>query len=201
MRAFILVVFMVASNVSLAVEIALSTVTETSFRPTFKGTTNLPDGAKLTVLVTRKESAYRTEASTEVRSGRFAVGPISQRGNDLNPGLYSLEVVLAAASDQPASVLEVIGKRGEKLEGPLVKRNGDVRTIRYATTFQVGLATNPELDRIAREHAKMSQTRWWKRQCDEICDHAEFFERDKGRSFNKPDCLKTCVSNPPTPRL
>jgi len=106
-----------------------------------------------------------------------------------------------AFRNQPAAVLDVIGKRGEKLEGALVRRNGDTRTIRYATTFQVGLAANPELDRVAREQAKMSQTRWWKSQCNEICDNAEFFERARGRSFSKPDCLRTCVSNPPAPQL
>jgi len=195
------VILTVASSISHAIEIALSTETETSLRPAVEGTTNLPDGARLTLLITRKESAYRAEASTEVRSGRFRFGPISQRGSDLNPGLYSLEIGLAVAGDQPASVLEVIGKRGEKLEGVLVKRNGDVRTMRYATTFHVGLAANPELDRAAREHAKISETRWWKRQCNEICDNAEFFERDRGRSFSKPDCLRTCVSNPPAPHL
>jgi len=197
----IVVVFAMASSLSHAIEIALSTETQTSSRPTFKGTTNLPDGARLTLIVSRKESAYRAEVSAEVRSGRFSVGPISQRGSDLNPGLYSLEISLAIAGNQPAAVLDVIGKRGEKLEGALVRRNGDTRTIRYATTFQVGLAANPELDRVAREQAKMSQTRWWKSQCNEICDNAEFFERARGRSFSKPDCLKTCVSNPPAPQL
>jgi hypothetical protein len=196
-RAFLAAVFAMATSFSYAIEVVLSTEVQTPLRPTIKGATNLPDGTKLAVIVSRKESAYLAEASTQVRSGSFAIGPLSQRGNDLSPGLYNLEVGVTAAADQPSSVREVIGKQGEKLQGPLAKRDGASRTVRYTTTFQVGLAANPELDRAAREQAKISETKWWKRQCRDICDNAEFFERDKSRAFSKPDCLKTCVSNPP----
>ena len=197
MRAFLAAVLAMATGLSYAIELVLSTQVQTPLRPSIKGVTNLPDGTKLAVVVSRKEIAYRAQAWTEVRSGSFAVGPLSQRGNDLNPGLYNLEGGVAAAADQPSSVREVIGQRGEKLQGSLVKRDGNSRTVRHTATFQVGLVANPELDRMAREQAKISETKWWKRQCRDICDNAEPFERDKSRVFNKPDCLRTCVSNPP----
>ena len=199
MRAFAAAVMTIAASLSYAVDVVLSTEVQTPLRPTIKGTTNLPDGTKLAVLVHRKESAYRADVSTEIRSGGFVVGPLSQRGNDLNPGLYNLEVVIAAIADQPPLVREVIGKKGEKLQGPLAKREDAGLTVRYATTFQVGLAANPQLDRIAREQAKASETKSWKRQCKDICDNAEPFELYKSRPFSKSDCLKTCISNPPTP--
>jgi hypothetical protein len=198
MRAFLGAIFAIATSLSYALEVVLSTEVHTPLRPTIKGVTNLPDGTKLAVIVSRKESAYRAEAATQVRSGRFAIGPLSQRGNDFNPGLYNLEISVVTAADQPSSVRDVIGKQGEKLQGPLAKRDGDSRTVRYTRTFQVGLAANPELDRTAREQqAKISETKWWKRQCRDICDNAEPFERDKSRPFSKPDCLTTCLSNPP----
>lgn len=197
MRALLGAVFAVATSLSYALEVVLSTEVQTPLRPTIQGVTNLPDGTKLAVIVSRKENAYRAQASTQVRSGRFAVGPLSQRDNDFNPGLYNLEVGVVTAADQPSSVREVIGKQGEKLQGPLAKRAGSNRTVRYTATFQVGVAANPELDRTARERAKISETTWWKGQCKDICDNAEPFERDKSRPFSKPDCLKTCLSNPP----
>jgi hypothetical protein len=181
-----------------ALEVQLSTEVQTPLRPTIHGTTNLPDGTKLTVTVRRKEGAYRAEASTEVGSGQFSIGPLSQRGNELNPGLYKLEVALVAAARQPLSVQQVIGRQGEKLHGPLVSREAGVLTVRYATTLQVGVLANPELDRIALEHAKISSTRWWKTQCTDLCDNAEHFERERGRGFSLPECLKTCIANPPT---
>jgi hypothetical protein len=196
-RALLGAVFAIASSLSYGLEVVLSTEVQTPLRPTIQGVTNLPDGTKLSVIVSRKENAYRAQASTQVRSGRFAVGPLSQRDHDFNPGLYSLEVGVVTAADQPSSVREVIGKQGEKLQGPLAKRAGGSRTVRYTATFQVGIAANPELDRTAREQAKISQTKWWKGQCRDICDNAEPFERDKSRPFSNPDCLKTCLSNPP----
>jgi hypothetical protein len=197
MRCLVAVIAL-ASGVCFGIEVQLSTEVQTPSRPTIQGTTNLPDGTKLTVLVSRKESAYRVETSTEVRSGGFLVGPLSQRGNELNPGLYKLEVAMVPAADQPLSVQQVIGRQGEKLRGPLPSREARGLTVRYATTFQVGVAANPELDRIALERAKISSTKWWKRQCTDLCDNAEHFERDRARGFSPPDCLKTCIANPPT---
>jgi hypothetical protein len=198
MRGVLGLVLAMAAGLSYAMEVELSTEVQTPSRPTIQGTTNLPDGTKLTVIVSRKESAYRAETSTEVSSGRFVVGPLSQRGNELNPGVYQLEVGMLPAADQPLSVQQVIGRQGGKLSGPSVSREGAGRAIRHSTTFQVGVVANPELDRMALERAKVSNTRWWKRQCRDICDNAERFERDRGREFSAPDCLKTCISNPPT---
>jgi hypothetical protein len=198
MRALAAVILALASGASCAMEVQLSTEVQTSSRPTIQGTTNLPDGTKLTVIVSRKESAYRDQASTAVSSGRFSIGPLSQRGNELNPGLYKLEVATIPAIEQPLSVQQLIGKRGEKLHGPLISREAGGQTVRYSTAFQIGVTANPELDRIALDRARMSTTKWWKKQCTDICDNAERFERDHGRGFSPTDCLKTCITNPPT---
>ena len=85
MRVFALVMMIVAPTLSHAMEVVVSAEVQTPPRPTIHGSSNLPDGTKLAVIVTRQESAYRAEALTEVKSGRFVIGPLSQRGNDLNP--------------------------------------------------------------------------------------------------------------------
>ena len=197
MRGLAAAILALATGVCYALEVQLSTEVQTPSRPTIQGTTNLPDGTKLVVTVRRKESAYRVETSTEVGSGRFSIGPLSQRGNELNPGVYKLEVAMVRAADQPLAVQQVIGRQGEKLRGPLVSREARALTVRYATTLQVGVAANPELDRIALEHARISSTKWWKTQCTDLCDNAAHFEQERGRGFSLPDCLKTCIANPP----
>ena len=197
MRGLAAAILALATGVCYALEVQLSTEVHTPSRPIVDGTTNLPDGTKVIVTVSRKESAYRAEASTEVGSGRFSVGPLSQRGNELNPGVYKLEVAMIAAARQSLAVQEVIGRQGEKLHGPLVSREARALTVRYATTLQVGVAANPELDRVALEHAKISSTKWWKAQCTDLCDNAAHFEQERSRGFSLPDCLKTCIANPP----
>ena len=197
MRGLVAAILALVTGVCYALEVHLSTEVQAPSRPTVNGTTNLPDGTKLIVTVSRKESAYRAEASTEVSSGRFSIGPLSQRGNELNPGLYNLRVAMVAAAHQPVAVQQVIGRQGEKLHGPLVSREARALTVRYATTLQVGVAANAELDRIALEHAKISSTKWWKTQCTDLCDTAGHFEQERGRGFSLPDCLKTCIVNPP----
>ena len=198
MRALVAALLSLVVTLSHAVEVVVTAEVQASSRPTIQGSTNLPDGAKLSVTVTRKESAYHAEVLTEVSSGAFIVGPLSQRGAELNPGLYEVEIAVVAAADQPLAVREVIGGKGERLRGPLAKREGSGRMgVRYTTTFRVGVGTDPVLDRQARERAQLSQTKWWKKHCNEMCENAERFAQESGRGVSWPDCLKACVANPP----
>jgi len=70
MRVFALVMMIVAPTLSHTMEVVVSAEVQTPPRPTIYGSSNLPDGTKLAVIVTRQESAYRAEALTEVKSGR-----------------------------------------------------------------------------------------------------------------------------------
>lgn len=167
-------------------------------RPVLQGDSNLPDGTKLIVTIRRKESSFQYETMATVSASRFDVGPLNQRGNDLNPGYYHVEIALAPLAEQRDSVREVIGKHGEKLAGALTRKDGDGRALRYIGGFQLGLAANPELDAAAREQAKISETRWWRKHCRDICDNAEYFAGGKAQEFNNAECVKTCVANPPT---
>jgi hypothetical protein len=166
--------------------------------PTIRGATNLPDGMKLLVRVTRKESAFRSETPVEVQSGHFEVGPLLQSGSDLNPGTYSLEIVSVNPSGQSEAVKALIGRKGEDLHGPLTKRDAGATLVRLLTTFQIGAAANPEMDRARREQVNLSQTRWWRKNCADICSGGERYWQQKGEVFDQPACMKTCIANPPS---
>src|SRR5262249_50852834 len=105
-----------------AIEVELTTQVEGGFRPTIKASSNLPDGMKLLVRVRRKESAFQLETPVEVQSGHFEVGPLSQSGDDLNPGTYELEIFSVNPADQTTAIKAAIGRNGQELHGPLSKQ-------------------------------------------------------------------------------
>jgi hypothetical protein len=101
------------------------------------GTTNLPDGTHLMLSVDSQASVkcrrhwtrrcstyYGGQSETVVRNGRFTSGRFSHHGNAFPTGRYLAEALMPVASVQPPRVQAVIGKRGERLLGPLVKRVG-----------------------------------------------------------------------------
>lgn len=182
----------------LAAQVELKIIAEGELQPTIKGSCNLPDGMKLLVRVTRKESAFQFEAPVEVRGGRFHVGPLLQGTDNLNPGVYGIEVVSGPPSEQPDAVKATIGRTGEELRGPLTKHGSGGVRVRFLDSFALGQSANPELDRARREQTKLSETRWWRMNCTDICSGAERYAEQKGQPFDRPACFKTCVSNPPS---
>ena len=84
-----MVSLLIASPAWPATQVELKTAVEGDLRPTIEGNCNLPDGMKLIVRVTRKESAFKSDTPVEVQSGHFAVGPLMQGSADLNPGELS----------------------------------------------------------------------------------------------------------------
>ena len=105
--------------------------------PTIHGTTTLPDGTILTSILLRPK---RPDANSRVaiglpacdpnclpiepkgevivRNGEFTIGPITDAGSDLRPGVYILQIDVIA--NQPSSVTYVLGQHGENLRGPLI---------------------------------------------------------------------------------
>jgi hypothetical protein len=169
---------------------------EGNLQPIIKGSCNLPDGMKLVLRVARKESAYQSEMLVKVQGRHFQVGPLLQGTSDLNPGLYNVEIV--SAPEQPDAVRPALGQKGEELRGPLTKRDPAGTRVRFVSTFTLGRAANPELDRTRREQVKLSETRWWRKNCTDICSGAEHYAERKGEPFDRPACFKTCVSYPPS---
>jgi len=62
-------VLMIASTALHGMQVELTTAVEGELQPTIKGACNLPDGMKLILRVSRKESAFQFETPIEVQSG------------------------------------------------------------------------------------------------------------------------------------
>jgi len=189
---------MIACPALHATQVELTTAVEGELRPTIKGNCNLPDGMKLVVRVSRKESAFQLETPVEVQSGHFEVGALLQGSGDLNAGLYHVEIMSLPPSDQTDAVKAAIGQKGQELRGPLTRRYAGATWVRLLTTFEVGGAANPERDEARREQVRLSETRWWRKNCTEICSGGERYAEQRGKPFDRPACFKTCISNPPT---
>jgi hypothetical protein len=179
-------------------QVELGTTVDGDLQPTIKGVCNLPTGMKLVVHVARKESAFVFEGSVEVQAGQFEVGPLLQGNGNLNPGRYELEIMSVHPNDQPDAVKALIGPKGQELRGPLTRRYSGATWVRLLTTFELGRGANAELDQARREQVKLSETRWWRKNCSDICAGGEHYAEQRGQDFNRPACFRTCVSTPPT---
>jgi hypothetical protein len=127
---------------ALAVQIDASLTNGT--RPIVRGTTNLPEGMDLIVSIRKAWlrdgqarlaagipacgsdclplfiSNGRQYAHAVVTSGQFTAGPFLESGqSDAAPGKYILEIG-SASTGQSAHVRNIIGERGENLQGPLI---------------------------------------------------------------------------------
>ena len=68
-----------------ATQVDLTTAVQGELRPTIEGRCNLPDGMKLIVRVTRKESAFKSDTPVEVQSGHFGALKLHHKpGNHRN---------------------------------------------------------------------------------------------------------------------
>ena len=108
------------------------------------GTTNLPDGTILSIGLmgkpgsefNRAEGCALNAANVAVSHGAF--GPVGITGlSCLSPGNYSYQVIMIAPFMQPPNVIAVIGKNGENLVGPLVKRGGIGNDVQATVPVEV----------------------------------------------------------------
>ena len=130
-----MVSLLIASPAWPATQVELTTAVEGDLRPTIEGNCNLPDGMKLIVRVTRKESAFESDTPVEVQSGHFAVGPLMQGSAELNQGEYYVEIMSVHPTDQPEAVRAAIGQKGQALQGALTRRYSGATWVRVLTTF------------------------------------------------------------------
>jgi hypothetical protein len=172
-----LVLFLSCPNIAAALEPRIKVDVETPQRPVVKGETNLPDGTELMVTVSRKESSYSAQDKVVVAGGKFQTVSFSQKGNDLNPGRYSVEVLMPYPGVQSQGVRSVVGERGEKLTGPLVKQEALGSLVKYVSTFQVGRTASARADKAARDQEKADKDRWNRDSCAWILDTTEYLRR------------------------
>jgi len=95
------------------------------------GTTDLPDGTILSLgirarpgFVWHLDPACTADYSVRVAVVHGAFGPVGLPILEcLPPGDYAWDIVMQASFMQPSKVIAVIGKTGDGLAGPLVKRD------------------------------------------------------------------------------
>ncbi|MCE8015894.1 hypothetical protein HOP62_07380 [Halomonas sp. MCCC 1A17488] len=133
----------------LTVEIAVSAALRDDRRLMIEGETNLPDDARLQVVVERELSGVRWQSRTSVSQERFTAGPFGP-GSGLPDGGYTLTVHLVEASVQPATVRERIGDKGEHLAGPLVRsaRHGLGQVASYSRRYLIGSEPRRATDQV-----------------------------------------------------
>ncbi|MFP4262240.1 MAG: hypothetical protein ACLFRS_02680 [Halomonas sp.] len=112
------------------------------------GESNLPDEARLKVVVERELSGVRWRERVSLGEGRFEAGPFGP-GSGLPDGGYRVTVSLSEASVQPESVKARIGDKGEHLSGPLVtsSRHGLGQVASASRRFLVGSEPRRASDR------------------------------------------------------
>lgn len=106
---------------TLTVEMSFSA--DSANPPVISGSTNLPDGTQLTMLLTGQLPACAPRCGWEydistVQGGRFTARP--KGSTPLMPGSYTIDVATPMASIQPENVRRIIGENGEQLRGPYV---------------------------------------------------------------------------------
>jgi hypothetical protein len=141
-------------------------------KPTIVGRTNLPAGTKLIISLEREASAYKAQAETTVgNDGCFSGGPFTQNREPINPGDYTIDVLMPLSSGQPQPVQSIIGDRGQNIAGPLVSpfpkqpHRSLGKISEYRTTFTAGAAdkqTDADAKRKAEDDRKtrISDMRW-----------------------------------------
>jgi len=177
-RGGVLVTLLLCSQIAAALEPTVKINIETPQRPVVNGETNLPDGTALMITLRRKASNYSADDKVEVAGGRFRSQKFSQKGSDLNPGRYSVEVLMPFPGVQSAGVRSVIGERGEELTGPLVRHEELGNLVKFVSTFQVGEAADAKADQTARAQEKKDHEKWVRDSCDWILDTTETLRRE-----------------------
>lgn len=106
-------------------------------KPKIVGETNLPDGTQLMFSIEGKSVNYNGQDKSTVSNGKFESSTFSLNNGELNEGQYKAEVSMPIAEVQPASVRSVIGEKGEKLKGSLVKKRDLGVTVSVEKPFQL----------------------------------------------------------------
>jgi hypothetical protein len=106
-----------------------------------EGESNLPDQTVLEVRVYNGQDLLAVDYPVTIEEGRFATRSLLEKGKPFADGTFQLRI--AAVFDdrsQPASVLLVVGRLGERLQHPVVTRmpGSGAAKIELAQDFVLG---------------------------------------------------------------
>jgi hypothetical protein len=182
----------------LALNVSITTKFEGGNTPIVTGKTNLPDGTELIITISCKKSSYMAQDKVNVTGGSFSVGPFTQDGEALNPGIYAIEISSPNSQFQPQSVRDIIGREGNKLTGPYTRKSSfGGKVIAYQSTLKVGSGVSSEKDKASRIREKEDRHEWWIQSCKTNCDIARSAANKEGKSFNWDKCYKKCLKDEP----
>ena len=198
-RLLVYLLLMLAPIGANAINVTLTAKAEGGNKPTIVGATNLPDGIELMVTISRKESSYMAQSNTQVKGGTFRAGPFSQKGADLNPGTYIVEVSSPLSSLQPSSTWPIIGNDGSKLKGQYVKKSPfGGKVVEFKSTFVVGSGkSSADQDRAARVQEEKDRHAWWLASCKSNCNLEQGVAANRGEAFDWNRCYNKCISDEP----
>ena len=141
-----LIPLLIASSVAAADPIEatiMATADGPSANPAIIGTTNLPDGTTLIIIVESRENKFLELDKVTVQNGHFQSQQFSRDGHPLHAGTYSVNVQMPVKLVQPESVTAIIGSGGANLTGSLVRTETNGVTVNYESSFTVrGPVTN-----------------------------------------------------------
>lgn len=196
---FIFAILFLALSHTFAITVTMNAKVEDGDKPVVVGTTNLPDGIVLMFTISRKENQYIAQSKSKVEAGTFRSDKFSEKGAPLNPGVYTLEISMPVAVRQPASVLPVIGERGSKLQGVLVKTS-DIpalgKYVEYKTSFTIGSGkSSAEKDKSSRAQSAKDKRAWKLQGCKDLCAMTKSSAEKRNELFDYDQCYKQCSTD------
>lgn len=197
--AFVLAILLLTSTQTFALTVTMNAKAENGDKPVVVGSTNLPDGIELMFTITRKGNRYRAQSKSKIEGGAFRSEQFSEKGAPMNPGVYTLEISMAVAMRQPASVLAVIGDRGSKLQGPLVKTS-DLselgKYVEYKTSFTIGGGqSSAEKDKLSRAQDTKDKRAWMLQACKDACAIFQGAAKKRNQPFDYDQCHTQCSAD------
>jgi hypothetical protein len=184
-----------ASMAGTAIVVTISLTVRGIDEPLIMGETNLPDGTVVLVTLSRIDDGYARELTTSVKKGAFEAGPFGEYGLPLDDGLYDIKITIPVPWSQPKSVLAVIGRNGENLQGPLVKRSASLGmpVVEYHQRLPIGDPSAAERDR-KRLEKEDKRLHGWEREnnCRATCDQAKSESEEIYRWFDLEACYSQC---------
>lgn len=120
----------------LALRLTLEPTVTATEQILLEGTTNLPDGTELSTSVSG--GAFTGQDKAVAKGGRWRSGPFGPRGG-LQPGSYEASVTLPYGHTQPEMIQSQLGRRLEKLSGPLMKTNPELEFMGQSATVKANV--------------------------------------------------------------
>lgn len=156
-------------------------------KPAIIGYTNLPEGTKMMVDVSRKKASYFGQSEAFVRDGRLQTENFTVSGAPLPPGTYKVEISTPLPGIEPASVQQVIGKRGENLKGKWTTSSYGEKMVRFSTNLELGNGESKQADAEAIQRKKQEEEQRYQEKLAKIPDAKLMCKEFVRKQLHDPD--------------